>query len=150
VPEVTAAGFASMFFIGITAGRAANGFLTMRFSDRQLIRAGQTLVGLGALLVLISAGQTLALAGLVVMGIGCAPIYPCIIHMTPDTFGRERSQSMIGVQMGFAYIGFCTMPPLFGKIAEVLTVELLPLYLLLLTAVLAVMHEIVVKKTAKH
>ena len=140
VPEVTAAGFASMFFIGITAGRAANGFLTMRFSDRQLIRAGQTLVGLGALLVLIPAGQTLALAGLVVMGIGCAPIYPCIIHSTPALFGEENSQAMVGVQMASAYVGTCLMPPLFGFLAKSISFGLFPFYVLILLALMAVTY----------
>ncbi len=150
VSPATASAFASMVYIGITVGRAVNGFLAMRWSDRTLIRVGLVLVGAGIALLFLPFGTVPALVGFILIGLGCAPIYPCIIHMTPDTFGRERSQSMIGVQMGFAYIGFCTMPPLFGKIAEVLTVELLPLYLLLLTVVLAVMHEIVVKKTAKN
>jgi len=144
-PE-TASAFAGMVYIGITAGRAVNGFLAMKWSDRTLIRLGLGITGAGILLLFLPFGTVPALVGFILIGLGCAPIYPCIIHMTPDTFGRERSQSMIGVQMGFAYIGFCTMPPLFGWIAERFTVALLPLYLLLLTATVAVMHEIVVRR----
>ena len=82
-------------------------------------------------------------------GLGCAPIYPCIIHMTPDIFGRDKSQAMIGVQMAFAYIGFCISPPLFGLIAEHITISLLPFYLLMLLALMAGAHEIMVVRTKK-
>ena len=83
-------------------------------------------------------------------GLGCAPIYPCIIHMTPDIFGREKSQAIIGVQMAFAYIGFLTMPPLFGLIADFSSISLLPLFLLLLLVTMAVMHEITIKKAKSY
>ena len=83
------------------------------------------------------------------MGIGCAPIYPCIIHMTPDVFGRDKSQAMIGIQMAFAYIGFCVMPPLFGVIAEKISISLLPLYQLIILIAMALMHELMIIKTRK-
>ncbi len=145
-PE-TAAGFASMFYLGITFGRFLNGFLAMKFSDRTLIRMGCAIVTLGIVLLFIPTNSIFALVGFVVIGLGCAPIYPCIIHMTPDVFGEENSQAMIGVQMAFAYIGFMTMPPLFGIIAQHISISLLPAYLSLFLALIFVMHERVVKKT---
>ena len=143
-PEV-AAGFASMFYLGITFGRFANGFLAMKLTDRTLIRIGICVVTLGVGLLFIPLHSTFALVGFAVIGLGCAPIYPCIIHMTPDVFGRDKSQAMIGVQMAFAYIGFLLMPPLFGIIAEKISIALLPVYQALLLILMFVMHEIVVR-----
>ena len=141
VGEETAASFASMFFIGITAGRALNGFLTMKFSDTQLIRLGEGIIALGIAVLFLPFGSTVALAGLILIGLGCAPVYPCIIHSTPDHFGAEKSQAIIGVQMAFAYVGTLVMPPLFGLIANHISVALYPLYLLAILVLMAAMHE---------
>ena len=146
VSAEAAAGYASLFFIGITVGRALNGFLTMRFSDAQMIRAGQALVALGALLLLLPVGTGAALAGLVVIGLGCAPIYPCIIHSTPERFGADRSQALIGVQMASAYVGNCLMPPLFGLIANHISIGLFPIFLLVALAIMVLMHERLVRR----
>ena len=148
VARSTAAGFASLFFIGITAGRALNGFLTMRFGDGQLVRLGQGIIALGITALLLPLGESAALAGLVLIGLGCAPIYPSIIHATPDYFGAERSQAIIGVQMASAYMGNCLMPPLFGLIANHITVSLLPFYLLVILALMVLMHETLLKTAA--
>ena len=91
-------------------------------------------------------GQTLSLAGFILIGLGCAPIYPCVIHSTPDRFGAERSQAIIGVQMASAYIGTSLMPPLFGLVAEHITVSLLPVYLLTILAIMVLMHERLLKQ----
>ena len=146
VPSETAASFASMFFIGITLGRALNGFLTMKFSDTQLIRMGQAIILLGGGAMLLPLGETVSLAGLILIGLGCAPIYPCIIHSTPEHFGAENSQALIGVQMASAYVGTCLMPPLFGLIANHITVALLPVYLLAILGLMIFMHERLVRK----
>lgn len=145
-PE-TASGFASLFYIGLTVGRAINGFLAMRFSDRFLIRLGAAIILVGAVAMMLPFHQALALGGFLVIGLGCAPIYPCIIHMTPSVFGRDKSQAMIGIQMAFAYFGFCIVPPLFGFIAEATTIALLPFYLLLFLLFMLWMHEWMIRKT---
>ena len=145
-PE-TASGFASLFYIGITAGRAVNGFLAMKLSDRFLIRMGLGIITSGILMCFIPFHSAFALIGFMLIGLGCAPVYPCIIHMTPDVFGRDKSQAMIGVQMAFAYFGFCITPPLFGFIVERLSISLLPLYLLVQLIIMAVTHEVMVVKT---
>ena len=142
----TAASFASMFFLGITIGRAISGFLTMRLSDVQMIRLGQGLIGCGILILLLPLGAMVSLAGFVVIGLGCAPIYPCIIHSTPAHFGAERSQAIIGIQMASAYVGTCLMPPIFGLIAGHISAALLPVYLLVILALMVVMHEWVLRK----
>jgi len=142
-----AASFGAMFFIGITVGRAINGFLAMRMHDESMIRMGQILILLGIVTVMLPAGDAVALAGLILIGLGCAPIYPCIIHSTPTHFGKEKSQAIIGVQMAAAYIGTMLMPPLFGILANHLSISLLPIYLLVLLAIMAFMHERFIRKT---
>ncbi len=143
----TAASYASMFFIGITVGRGINGFLTYRFTDTQMIRLGQGILAFGIFVMFLPFGNLVTILGMVLIGLGCAPIYPCIIHATPDHFGKQNSQALIGVQMASAYVGTCLMPPLFGVIAGAVTVSLLPLYLLLLLLLMIVMHELLIRKT---
>lgn len=142
-----AASFGAMFFIGITVGRAINGFFAMRMHDESMIRMGQVLILLGIVTVMLPAGDAVVLAGLILIGLGCAPIYPCIIHSTPTHFGKEKSQAIIGVQMAAAYIGTMLMPPLFGILANHLSISLLPIYLLVLLAIMAFMHERFIQKT---
>lgn len=139
--EETAAGFASLFYIGITAGRAAGGFLTMKLNDTQMIRLGQGLILCGVVCLLLPFGDMAALAGLVMTGLGCAPIYPSIIHSTPTHFGADKSQAMIGVQMASAYVGTCLMPPVFGFLANHISVSLYPVFLLVILLLMVVMHE---------
>ena len=139
-PE-TAAGFASLFYIGITAGRALCGFLTLRFNDAQMIRMGLCGIAIGIAALLLPLGQAATLVGLIVVGLGCAPVYPSVIHATPEYFGADRSQAIIGVQMASAYVGNCVMPPLFGFIANHTTVAVYPFYLLALLLLMAAMHK---------
>ena len=144
----TAASFASLFYIGITAGRAACGFLTLKLSDTQMIRLGQGVLAVGVAALLVPGPQLLALAGLVLVGVGCAPIYPSIIHATPDHFGADRSQAVIGIQMASAYVGNLVMPPLFGLLANNITPALFPFYLLALLVLMVFMREQLVRKTS--
>lgn len=137
----TAASFASMFFIGITVGRFFSGFLTMKLNDAQMIRLGQKIVFVGIIAMLLPLSEMVSLIGLILIGLGCAPIYPCIIHSTPAIFGADRSQALIGVQMASAYIGTCIMPPIFGLLANYISVALLPVYLVIILILMIVMYE---------
>ncbi len=145
----SAASYASLLFIGITLGRFFSGFLTIKFTDKQMIRMGEGIITLGILVLLLPFGYQLSLCGLFLIGLGCAPVYPCIIHSTPSIFGADRSQAMIGIQMASAYTGSCLMPPVFGLIANHINVAYLPVYLLVFTLIMAVSHEILLKKTVK-
>ena len=147
VPVETAASFGAMFFIGITVGRAISGFLTIKLTDIKMIRLGQTLILLGIIIMFLPLNAYASLAGLIMIGLGCAPIYPCVIHSTPAHFGEDKSQAVIGVQMAFAYTGTLCMPPLFGVIANTITVALLPVYLIILLILMVVMHEALLRKT---
>lgn len=143
----TAASFASVFFIGITVGRALSGFITMKLNDLQMIRLGQGIIAIGIIVMLLPMNETVSLVGLILIGLGCAPIYPCIIHSTPAHFGEDKSQAIIGVQMASAYVGTCLMPPIFGLIAGNINVALFPVYLLLILVIMIVMSELLTKKT---
>lgn len=143
-----AAGLASVFFTGITAGRFFSGFLTLKLNDTQMIRLGQGGIAAGILLLFLPFGTTSSLLGLGLIGLGCAPIYPSIIHATPARFGEDKSQAMIGVQMASAYAGTCLMPPLFGLVAHHIGVSLMPLYLTGILIIMIVMHEKMLIKTA--
>lgn len=146
IPAETAAGFAALFYLGITAGRAVSGWIAPHLGDDGMIRLGLWGIGLGLAALLLPGPAVVSLAGLVIIGLGCAPIYPSIIHSTPAHFGAHRSQAVIGVQMASAYVGSMAMPPLFGLMARQITPALFPFYLLVLLGLMAWMHHRLVHK----
>ena len=118
VAVATAAAFGSLYLLGMTAGRFAAGFFADRIGDAWLIRGGfLTVMIAGVMIALPLETSALALAGLVLAGLGCAPIYPAIIHSTPKNFGRRNSQAIIGIQMAAAYTGSTLAPPALGAVA---------------------------------
>ena len=142
IDKTTAAMWAGFFGIGITAGRVLSGFLTMRFGDPIMIRIGQSVMFLGLIVLFVPLpAHAGTIAGLMLVGLGCAPIYPCVIHSTPDYFGEDKSQAIVGMQMAFAYTGSMLMPPLFGLLAQNISVALFPWFLLACLAVMVIMHE---------
>ena len=147
--EETAASLAALYMLGLTFGRFLNGFLTYKINDTNLIRLGEALIGLGVVVLLLPFGKWAAMVGLVLMGLGSAPIYPCIIHSTPAHFGEENSQALIGVQMASAYVGICVMPPLFGILANHIGVFLLPWYTGAILVLMAVMCERLERKCSR-
>ena len=142
IDKTTAAMWASFFGIGITAGRLLSGFLTMRFGDPTMIRIGQTVMFIGLVMLFIPLPAHIAtITGLMLVGLGCAPIYPCVIHSTPAYFGEDKSQAIVGMQMAFAYTGSMLMPPLFGLLAQNVSITLFPWFLLACLVIMVVMHE---------
>ena len=148
IPAEKAASYAGMFYLGITIGRALSGFITMKLNDVQMIRMGQCIIALGIIVVFLPGAAVVSLVGLVLIGLGCAPVYPCIIHSTPAHFGEDKSQAVIGIQMASAYVGSCLMPPVFGLIANNISVALFPVYLVVILIIMIVMHELLVRKTS--
>ena len=143
----TAARFAALYYLGITGGRIVSGFVADKIHDRALIRIGILVLAGGIVLIALPLPTTLpCLIGLVVIGLGCAPIYPCIMHSTPVNFGKENSQSLVGIQMACAYTGCTLMPPLFGVIGQYIHIGLYPLYLGLFAVVMLVMTEALNRK----
>jgi len=150
IDATVAAKFASFFYIGITLGRGISGFFAEKLGDKRLIRFGTIVILVGIFLVAIpTSASAPSLVGLIVIGLGCAPIYPAIIHSTPDNFGKENSQAVIGVQMAFAYIGITAMPPLFGLIAEKINIGLYSAYLLVFALLMLVMCEVLNAKVKR-
>ncbi len=141
IPAETATSFASIFYIGITGGRAISGFIAEKLEDKNMIRLGFIVIFIGLILLTFSFHYTIALIGLATIGLGCAPIYPSIIHSTPERFGRENSQSLIGIQMASAYIGSAFMPKLFGTLSDVTNISVYPFYLLFFLFLMFIMHE---------
>ena len=123
-----AATFALLYFAGITAGRFLNGFVADKFGDKTMIRVGWCVQAVGLVLILIPSVYT-ALVGLCVLGLGCAPIYPSIIHSTPTHFGRENSHAIVGIQMAFAYCGATFMPPVFGVLGQCIGMWFYPVFM---------------------
>lgn len=149
IPAEQAAQLASLFYIGLTAGRFLSGFVTDKLGDRKMIVIGTAVLACGILILLIPGPSALAIAGFVVIGFGCAPIYPCIIHSTPNNFGAENSGSIIGIQMAGAYVGSTFIPPLFGVLGRQFGFEIMPLYLLVFAALMIAMTELTFRVTAK-
>ena len=144
-----AAQLASLFYIGITAGRFISGFLSGKLGDRRMIVIGACILTCGIVLLFIPADVEVAIAGFIVIGLGCAPIYPSIIHSTPANFGAENSGAIIGIQMASAYVGSTFIPPLFGLIANRLGFNILPVYLLIFVALMIAMTELTFAVTKK-
>jgi len=124
-----AARWIALYYIGITTGRFVSGFLTMKLSNRQMIRLGQAIIGAGIIVLLLPLGNNALLPGLFMIGLGCAPIYPSLLHETPKNFGETYSQAIMGIQMASAYVGTTLMPPVFGRLAAYMSFGIFPVFL---------------------
>ena len=146
----TAAWYASLFFIGITAGRFLSGFISNQLGDKKMILIGIYIIFFGVAAIWIPTGtDLLCLIGLILIGLGCAPIYPSIIHSTPENFGAENSQAIVGLQMASAYTGSTFMPPLFGMVANFTGFYLYPIYLLIFAILILIMINTANKSIAR-
>lgn len=144
-----AAKWGSLFFVGITIGRFLSGFITMKLNDRQMVRLGQVICAIGIAVLAIGSSPFFLLLGLMLIGLGCAPIYPSIIHGTPEFFGRKYSQAVIGLEMASAYVGTSLMPPLFGLIIGHINIGLLPIYLGVILVLMWLLFDMATKRIAK-
>lgn len=139
-PE-TAAKWISLFYLGITAGRFFSGFLTLRFSDDAMVRLGEGTAIVGILLILLPLHNLFLCLGLILTGLGCAPIYPSLLHATPQRFGKSLSQSLMGTQMAISYLGSTTMPPVSGFLSEKISMGLYPILLLVFALCMTILTE---------
>ncbi|WP_187355300.1 MFS transporter [Paenibacillus tengchongensis] len=137
----TAAGWVSLYYGGITAGRFVAGFITFKLSNRALIRIGLLVTLAGALVLALPLPAVFSLIGFILIGLGLAPIFPSLLHETPARFGKENSQKIIGYQMAFAYTGGAILPPLLGWIAGRTTFMILPLAMLGFTVIMLLSSE---------
>ena len=136
-----AATWVSLFFASITLGRFLTGFVTFKASNKDLIRWGGVVILAGVVLMLLPLPLPFTLVGFLLVGFGCAPLFPCMLHETPDRFGADNAQAVMGFQMAVAYIGATFMPPLFGFIGTATTLALLPSFLVVYIALLILASE---------
>lgn len=145
----SAAKWVSLYYLGITVGRFLSGFIAMKLNNKQMIRMGQVICIMGAALLIMPIHNNLQLAGLVLIGLGCAPIYPAMLHETPNRFGKELSQGIMGIQMATAYVGSNLVLPLFGALSRVTGFGILPYFLLILMIIMLLSSERVSKVCEK-
>lgn len=141
ITPAAAAGWVSMYYLGITIGRFINGLFTMKFSNPILIRAGQIIIGLGVLILFAFTNPFTNLIGLVLIGLGCAPIYPSMLHETPVRFGKINSGTLMGYQMAFAYVGSTVVPPVIGLIMGKVGMQIYPIAILILLLIMMIGSE---------
>ena len=141
IDAAAAAQWVSLYWGGLTAGRLVSGFLAIRFNNQQMIRIGELTVLLGVVCLLLPLPQFVCLIGFILVGAGCAPIYPCMLHETPVRFGKEDAQSMMGFQMAVCYTGSTLLLPFFGLVATKVNVGLLPVFLLVYIVIMLVSSE---------
>ncbi|GIP23387.1 sugar MFS transporter [Paenibacillus sp. J22TS3] len=141
LPAATAAQWVSFYYGGITVGRFITGFITFKLSNRTLIRGGQLLALAGAVLLVLPLPAGFSLAGLLITGLGLAPIYPCMLHETPVRFGKKHAQTIMGYQMAVAYTGSTLMPPLLGFLASSISISLFPFYIAVSAAAMLLLSE---------
>jgi len=146
LPE-TAARWISLYYIGITLGRFISGFITMKLNNRQMIRLGYGVILLG--IIALFGGNTLIMSGFFIMGIGCAPVYPCLLHETPANFGNEKSQAIMGIQMACAFLGALLIPPVFGKMTSYTGFNIFPAFLGALLVINVLLFELANRKVDK-
>lgn len=139
----TAASWASFFYIGITLGRFVCGFFANKAGDKIMVRIGQGIVILGCLLIMLPLPTFVSILGILIIGVGCAPIYPSLLHETPENFGPEKSQAIMGVQMACAYIGTTLVPPLFGLLSDFISLKLYPYFIFVIIVLQIVMVEVI-------
>jgi fucose permease len=136
-----AATWVAMYYGGITVGRFLNGFLTLKINNKQLVRLGLSILLIGVALLLLPLPTIFTMIGMMCVGLGCAPIYPCLLHETPVRFGEERSKSLMGIQMAVAYTGATFLPPIFGYVAGITSVAIYPIAILVYTLVMILCSE---------
>ncbi|MBK5200159.1 MAG: MFS transporter [Spirochaetaceae bacterium] len=142
----SAASFAGLFFLGITIGRAISGFVTFKLNDNQMIKSGFFIIALGIVIILLPFANMLTFIGFITIGLGCAPIFPSVIHSTPTNFGADKSQAIIGVQMASAYLGSGIMPSFFGFIANNISISIMPIYLIILLILMVSAYKSLLRK----
>lgn len=141
VEKNLAARMAALFYLGVTAGRFIAGFVSSRLGDRLMVRIGQIIIIAGIAVLVMPFGIYAAFCGLILIGLGCAPVFPSLLHATPANFGAENSQSVMGIQMASAYLGTTLMPPIFGFVAGTVGNFIYPFYLLALAVVMLIAAE---------
>jgi fucose permease len=148
IPHEIAAQWIAFYYTGITFGRFVSGFLSTKFSNRHMVRLGQALIACGITALAVPLGTSLVLPGFFIIGLGCAPIYPALLHETPNNFGVKYSQAIMGIQMASAYIGTTLMPLLFGRLASFTSFAIFPFFIACVLIIKIVSSEWLFRRVA--
>ena len=127
-----AAGCITLYYVGMTAGRLLSGLTANKITSWSLIHIGQSVLIVAIILFMLPLPAPVSVAALFLTGLGNSPAFPNLIHLTPKSFGKSISQSMMGAQMASSYIGITLMPPLFGMLVQYVGVTIFPYFLLLM------------------
>ena len=118
----------AFYYGGITAGRMLSGFLSFVFNNRQMIRGGLVTAVAGTLFLFFPFPVFITGGSFVLIGLGLSPVFPAMLHETPARFGKERSQDIIGFQMGFGYSGSAFLPLLLGVLLQHAGMSVFPFF----------------------
>ncbi|MGB2873199.1 MFS transporter, partial [Psychrobacillus psychrotolerans] len=141
ISVATAAGWISFYYAGITVGRLITGFITYKVTNLTLIRWGQLIALSGAIILVLPLPSAFSFVGFIIVGLGLAPIFPCMLHETPTRFGKKHSQTIMGYQMAFAYTGTTFMPPLLGFMASQMTIGIFPIVIVIFAVAMLLSSE---------
>lgn len=152
LPAEKAAQIIMIYYIGMTLGRFLSGVLAAKLHSWKIIRLGQIVLGLALLLLILPGGVYLCALGMFLIGIGNGPLFPNFNYLTPENFGSDISQSVIGIQMASAYIGIMVAPAVCGLLGQVFGMVIFPFYLILFYAIMipvTIRIKTVLKRNAK-
>jgi fucose permease len=142
-----AGGWISLYYGGIMAGRILTGLVADRMGNRRMVRIGLGIALAGSVLLILRSADWLVLPGLLLLGLGFAPVYPCLMHETPERFDDETYQKVIGFQVGAANIGASVLPGLVGLLASATSLEAVGPCVAVFVALLIVLGEILNRRT---
>ena len=152
LPAEKAAQIIMIYYIGMTLGRFLSGVLAAKLHSWKIIKLGQIVLGLALLLLILPGGVHLCALGMFLIGLGNGPLFPNFNYLTPENFGSDISQSVIGIQMASAYIGIMVAPAVCGLLGQVFGMVIFPFYLILFYAIMipVTIHvKTVLKRNAK-
>ena len=139
--------YLSLFYIAISLGRVISGLLSIKIKDKNLIRIGEGILLIGIILLTFKFNFIFMPIALFIIGLGCGPIYPSIVHSTVDKFTSKYSSAVMSIQIGFAYMANISVAPLFGILGNATTFLILPYIMLIFFVILVSGNEIVLKLT---
>ena len=139
--------YLSLFYIAISLGRVISGLLSIKIKDKNLIRIGEGILLNGIILLTFKFNFVFMPIALFIIGLGCGPIYPSIVHSTVDKFTSKYSSAVMSIQIGFAYMANISVAPLFGILGNATTFLILPYIMLIFFVILVSGNEIVLKLT---
>lgn len=152
LPAEKAAQIIMIYYIGMTLGRFLSGVLAAKLHSWKIIKLGQIVLGLALLLLILPGGVYLCALGMFLIGLGNGPLFPNFNYLTPENFGSDISQSVIGIQMASAYIGIMIAPTLCGLLGQVFGMVIFPFYLIVFYAIMipvTIRIKTVLKRNAK-